>query len=926
MKKIAKAFKNRENILKLHIPLIHTILSLAFDAFFPLKTGLYDPYIKTVEVLGLNYEEERILLLVTGKIAGILLIFTLWNIISYVISKKDRATARCLLLSLVLCIVQYPYSYLIDPDTTVIYYMSVGHHPDYIHGFYTQVFYLACLCVFRHAIMIPLIQSAIFFLILRFFSLRISDAGYGRFRFLPYSILLLPESLNMLLSPSPFALKALFYMIIFILFDSYGKRILEKCSKKKLITMIIAVIFAAAIIRLPQSIGEYTYSGNEIRMEKEFNILSRMLKDPDANLEYKDFGSDMALVSKAVPSFMLLKYDGADALYETNFEKNQKVRQSLLSYDDQRNVIKAAKNFERHNILLLLRTRLSSFITENGGIPSKEMASGDPSTLKHYDDVNTYNSENRDYGMNTVFLSPFTEEWYSSATSYYLTLVTDTVLNAWYSFCDSLQLTYLLHMLFILIPVLLTLYLTGREAPDKVITPVISACAVSLLWLYALCDASGLSGGNTLIAFYSSLAVSGLLGLRCLKVGNYTGRTISLSLKPNLKDVDPVVIYSAFIWLLTFIIVFMEASDLKPNTDYQSHMLLAKFIIHYLKTGLSYFIWHILVFLTFVTGAAFSTLTIEGACALVTATVNMIIYLIIYRLLKKNEVRFPHLLSLLLCVIMPVYLPFFNSRIYLGQGSPVTWHNPTNLMVKPFAIISYFMILSILKKIRDNEDVTKKEYISLSVMILLSVMAKPSFVQGIAPALAIYVSVCLIKNRFRDFKKYFYLLLTFAPMIPLLLIQFITSFYSTDVRSGGIGFGWFAAGKGFSPSPYISLLLVIAFPLLYDILYFKATIKKPDHILTWIYVITSWLQSAILYEKGDRIAEGNFTWAVQIAYTMLFIITVRDFAKDLSSRRDETTGRIRLKFKDFLLSFVLLCHLISGLIYIYRLLFTNMWV
>nr|MCR5655352.1 hypothetical protein [Lachnospiraceae bacterium] len=375
---------------------------------------------------------------------------------------------------------------------------------------------------------------------------------------------------------------------------------------------------------------------------------------------------------------------------------------------------------------------------------------------------------------------------------------------------------------------------------------------------------------------------------------------------------------------LTFFIVWKQACDTVSTTDYQSHMMFAKYILNYVRTGQSYFIWHFLVFATFAAGSTLGTMTIEVSCALVTACINLAVYLVIHRVLKKQDVRYAHLFAFVLCIVMPIYLPFYNDRIFLGQGGPVTWHNPTNLMVKPFAIAGFFLLLQLLYQIRNNEKITKSEYISLAVLTFVSVLAKPSYVQGIGPALFILLLLLCIKEKGKYIKQYFCLLLTFAPIVPLILLQFFAAFYnSSDERSGGIGFGWFTPGYGYAPSPYLSSLLVVAFPLLYTLLHYRKAASDIAYPLAWIFVIVSWLENAILYEKGERMQDGNFSWALQLSYTILFVLTVRDFAKDV---QDNIREKKKWTIADILPAIVLCCHIISGVIYIYRLLTTNMWV
>ncbi|RAY94697.1 hypothetical protein DK853_54925, partial [Klebsiella oxytoca] len=56
-------------------------------------------------------------------------------------------------------------------------------------------------------------------------------------------------------------------------------------------------------------------------------------------------------------------------------------------------------------------------------------------------------------------------------------------------------------------------------------------------------------------------------------------------------------------------------------------------------------------------------------------------------------------------------------------------------MVRPFALLSVILILEIL----EAEDAKIKTHLLLAAVLALSVIAKPSFLQGIAPAMVLYV-------------------------------------------------------------------------------------------------------------------------------------------------------------------------------------------
>ncbi|MCR5654427.1 MAG: hypothetical protein K6G07_02155, partial [Lachnospiraceae bacterium] len=337
------ALKDKANIFKIHIPVLHVLLSFLYEKLTWQDLGLYDPYIKTIELLGVTYEEERIVLMVFTKLFGILLIFLFWRLIDCIMSTKDKKTGALLLIGAAFCLIEYPLCYTINEASPVLYYMSAGYHPDYYHGFFFQVWYGACLTVFRHAVMIPLMQTVIFLLILRFLSVQIDKAGHHKLSLFVYAILLLPESVNLMISPDPASLTALFLTVLSLLVLHFGKRLLIPVGKRTIAKNLVIFASITVILYIPQAVGEYTYLGHETYLEKNWNTISAILSDKNANVTYAGADADLLAINDVVPVEDLVSYEGTDAFYNRNYAEYEKVHQSLLPYEDQVTLIHAVK-------------------------------------------------------------------------------------------------------------------------------------------------------------------------------------------------------------------------------------------------------------------------------------------------------------------------------------------------------------------------------------------------------------------------------------------------------------------------------------------------------------------------------------------------------------------------------------------------------
>ncbi len=215
-------------------------------------------------------------------------------------------------------------------------------------------------------------------------------------------------------------------------------------------------------------------------------------------------------------------------------------------------------------------------------------------------------------------------------------------------------------------------------------------------------------------------------------------------------------------------------------------------------------------------------------------------YFFISRFVKVGAAEMAFAVSL----VGPLYMPWMNSNYYLGQGTPNTWHNPTNLAVKIFAIIIFWEICNLLndvcqsKEIRDIGDKnTMSRYMRLcviSVILAVSVVAKPSFIMAFIPGLGLWMVIRCVIEKFRNVKIYLGICLLFIPAVLIMLYQYLTFFGQSS--EAGIGIELFRSSKYYTNHPLISSLLALFFPLLFLILNFKREIIRTDTQLAISYV------------------------------------------------------------------------------------------
>lgn len=230
------------------------------------------------------------------------------------------------------------------------------------------------------------------------------------------------------------------------------------------------------------------------------------------------------------------------------------------------------------------------------------------------------------------------------------------------------------------------------------------------------------------------------------------------------------------------------------------------------------------------------------------------------------------LLDLGLLVLTALYMPWFNREVYLGQSSPTIWHNPTNMAVKPVALLAF---LYFLRMYGERRSVKGRAFLGFSLLVLLSCFVKPSFVQGFLPAVALFLLLELVRTRGKSFLFSLKMAAAFVPSGLYFVFQYISVFGEGAGR--GIGIAPFAVMRLDTAHPGISILQAVAFPLfVLGILGWRHLREDIPLLFAVIFYLVSLLEFILLIEVTEP-ASGNFEWALQLAMFTLFIMTAVRF-------------------------------------------------
>ena len=370
-------------------------------------------------------------------------------------------------------------------------------------------------------------------------------------------------------------------------------------------------------------------------------------------------------------------------------------------------------------------------------------------------------------------------------------------------------------------------------------------------------------------------------------------------------------------------------------------------------------LWHILVRFTF----DHITHNLYMSSSAVTALADAAACFLVYRIIEQTvDRRMPRWLLAIICFVpfAAAALAVPGATFYIETGGVSTWHNPTNIMVRPFAAAVFYMTIRIYNRRRSGEHAvipqkagrfafrdgfaaqfrvpvfTRAELVLYPLCLLLSVYAKPSFLQFFAPAIFVFLLIDVIRTKGMLLPFCIKLALAYIPAALIMLMAFrgyfpsgaaaaetaaetaaavsdsgvMVYFLSPEFESAGV----FLAALG---GELLRFLRLSAFPL---VIFAVAAGKKnlrPISRLALFGLLIAFAESLFFHETGFRAAHGNFQWGKYLAVWLAFTAAAAEYAGLLT----EKTRRGRLAL--YLGTPILAWHLVSGILYVVMLLVTG---
>ena len=366
-------------------------------------------------------------------------------------------------------------------------------------------------------------------------------------------------------------------------------------------------------------------------------------------------------------------------------------------------------------------------------------------------------------------------------------------------------------------------------------------------------------------------------------------------------------------WALFYRLTLRPASDISIHATWAAEGSFAD-LTTFVHHG-AHPMWHVLVALVMRLGVP-----LAHAAALVTAGCKAAEVWLMRRLLgRAMPDRAPAAVTgLSLCVgMVSSLLTPFNPTVYLGVGTPNTWHSPTQLIAMVWMLICvpltarcYDRFAAALPDPRAN--IPWRE----GALLLVSLTAKPTFMQAFLPAACLFFLAAWVRHPHNS-RFFLRVLACVMPAIAFMILQYMYYFGIIVPSQGDMVLEISLEKLG---RVAMSTLLIQAFPL-YVLVFFRKDGKRDTLFnLSLLMDIVGVAEYLLLGENGRRAADGNFGWGMMGAALMLWVVTAaRFFAAGRGAR--EADGRVSARRVGGLALFG--WHLLSGAYYVVYLFLTD---
>jgi hypothetical protein len=240
-----------------------------------------------------------------------------------------------------------------------------------------------------------------------------------------------------------------------------------------------------------------------------------------------------------------------------------------------------------------------------------------------------------------------------------------------------------------------------------------------------------------------------------------------------------------------------------------------------------------------------------------------------------------------------------DNKFYFGYIGLADYHNPTMLLLRPLALISFIFAFRIFEKLRNPVWMMAVS----ALLVILSALAKPNYLLCILPAILVLGVIWTIRKKGWDWRLF---LFGFAiPGVAVLIVQWWLAYSAS--ASTGIMFNP-SIETHFSGYLVWKFLLSILFPLIATGLLFRMITKEPSVLVAWIGFAAGTGMLYLLTESGNEKYSGNFGWGAEVMLLLLFASIARYCLRSFA-------GENPVLWKRLVIWGAFLLHLAAGVVY-----------
>ncbi len=262
------------------------------------------------------------------------------------------------------------------------------------------------------------------------------------------------------------------------------------------------------------------------------------------------------------------------------------------------------------------------------------------------------------------------------------------------------------------------------------------------------------------------------------------------------------------------------------------------------------------------------------------------------------------------------------NQILLGFVTPVTYHNPTLTMLRPFALSLYLLITAYVLPFAPLQLNRNTSAFLVGLMITVTVLcglSKPNYLLPVLPALCLWLVWSVWRRH--PVRWYFVVIGVLLPIVVMLGWQYVFTFVNPTQEldtGGGLVFAPFKVVLAIS-GPSLEIMLMrfgvsILLPTVVYLLWWKTAKHNTALNFAWLTFIFGAFLMYFLAETGVREFDGNFFWSAYITIFILNVASVR-FAFHMWLKSQQT-GRFLLDWRTGFIIILFALHIMSGVYYI----------